>query len=395
MYVSIHPFPARMAPDVAVSRLDQLQPGSVVLDPMSGSGTVVRHAAELGLKAYGFDLDPLAVLISRVSSRRVADETIEAAGARLVGAARSLRSAPTIPWIDGDAEAERFVNYWFADKQRDDLRRVAQSLATANEIGISVEACDVLKVALSRIIVTKTQAASLAQDTSHSRPHRVATESDYDVLVGLERSIAALRRRLQKINPTIEAVVDHGDARNLATMEDESVDFVLTSPPYLNALDYMRGHRMSLIWLGHRYSELSKTRSTSIGTERAPDEPLPDGKFHEVLKRMGHLDKLPSRHRGMIDRYVADLHGMAREVARVLRRNATATFVMGDSCLKGIFVSNSGGLAAAAEMAGLKKIGRMVRDLPRQHRYLPTPNDGALGRRMRQEIILTFQKLGQ
>lgn len=393
MYPSIHPFPARMAPELAVGRLDRLAKGSVVLDPMSGSGTVVRHASELGLKSYGFDLDPLAVLISRVSSRRISDEAVESAGVRLLQEARALTSAPELPWIDGDPEAERFVNYWFGSGQRDALRKVAHTLSRAEEIGIPTEAADALRIALSRIIITKAQVASLAQDTSHSRPHRVVTTSDYDVLAGLEKSITQLRKRLKKLNPAIEGVVDHGDARRLATMDDASVDFVLTSPPYLNALDYMRGHRMSLIWLGHRYSELSKTRSASIGSERAPDRPLEEQILHRLKSNMGELDQLPSRHRGMIDRYVADLHGMAREVTRVLRASATATFVMGDSCLRGVFINNSNGLAAAAEIAGLQEVSRNIRDLPQQHRYLPTPTHGALGKRMRRETILTFRKV--
>jgi tRNA G10 N-methylase Trm11 len=54
-----------MAPELAIAELTNLKPNSIVLDPMAGSGTVVRHASELGLRAVGFDLDPLAVLMSR------------------------------------------------------------------------------------------------------------------------------------------------------------------------------------------------------------------------------------------------------------------------------------------------------------------------------------------
>jgi hypothetical protein len=178
----------------------------------------------------------------------------------------------------------------------------------------------------------------------------------------------------------------------LAGVESGSIDFILTSPPYLNALDYMRGHRMSLIWLGHRWSDLSRTRSASIGSERAPDEPLSDDLIHKLQSYMGELDQLPSRHRGMINRYVADLHSMAKEVSRVLRAGAPATFVMGDSCLKGVFISNSNGLVAAAELAGLHEVSRDVRELPQKHRYLPTPKNGALAKRMRKETVLTFRK---
>jgi hypothetical protein len=393
--ISLHPFPARMAPELAVARLDRLAQesrNSVVLDPMSGSGTVVRHASELGLRGYGFDLDPLAVLISRVSSRRIPDDAIETAAARILNEARALRAPPALSWIDGDPDGERFINYWYADKQRSDLRRIAYFLELSKEFGIAEDVAQALKVALSRIIVTKSRVASLAQDTSHSRPHRVATDSDYDVLAGFEASIRQLRRRLQKLKPKVDAFVEQGDARELSAMENSSVDLVLTSPPYLNALDYMRGHRMSLIWLGHRYKNLTATRSASIGAERAPDRSLPKALLHHIQWCMGSIGELPNRHQRMIERYIFDLHAMAAEIARVLRSGACATFVMGDSCLKGVFIKNSDGLAAAAELAGLHQVSRAVRDLPERHRYLPTPTSGALAKRMRKEIILTFRK---
>src|SRR6218665_3599771 len=76
MIRTIHPFPARMAPELALKSLKRLVPGSVVLDPMSGSGTVIRQAAELGLRPIGFDMDPLAVLMSRVWTKFVDDELI-------------------------------------------------------------------------------------------------------------------------------------------------------------------------------------------------------------------------------------------------------------------------------------------------------------------------------
>jgi tRNA G10 N-methylase Trm11 len=61
----IHPFPARIAPNVALIQCAKLPPGATVLDPMAGSGTVLRAAADAALNGIGFDLDPLAVLMAR------------------------------------------------------------------------------------------------------------------------------------------------------------------------------------------------------------------------------------------------------------------------------------------------------------------------------------------
>lgn len=390
---SIHPFPARMAPDLAMASLRTLPPAACVLDPMTGSGTVAQQAARLGLSAIAVDLDPLAVLISKVSTTAVDDDALEAAGNRVVSAARSMASDQAeLPWLDGDETSTAFVEYWFGAPQRRDLRRLAHVLFRAGDYGIEPEVADALRVALSRIIITKKQCASLAQDTSHSRPHRVVTETDYDVLAGFDASIRAVRRRLKTIPEGGKVEVRRGDARDLETVRDDSVDAVLTSPPYLNAIDYMRGHKMSLVWLGHRPNDLGRTRSDSIGAERRPDEPFETEKYAGTKGAMGELSVLPKRFHGMIERYVVDLHRIIAEVHRVLKPKGTATFVMGNSCLRGVYIENSAALRWAAEAAGLSTLEQWERDLPAANRYLPTPSTGALSKRMRKEVILRVAK---
>ena len=62
---TIHPFPARMAPNIAIDHLGStVDEELVVLDPMCGSGTVLTAAATRGHSACGFDVDPLAVLMN-------------------------------------------------------------------------------------------------------------------------------------------------------------------------------------------------------------------------------------------------------------------------------------------------------------------------------------------
>jgi hypothetical protein len=393
MTVSIHPFPARMAPELALKALGALKSGAVVLDPMAGSGTVLQQARSKGMSARGFDLDPLAVLISKVATTPISDDAIEEAGKRIIDEATTLAvDSIDLPWMDGDDHTEQFVKYWFGDSQRGDLRRLAYVLSRACEYGIAEDVANALRVALSRIIVTKKAAASLAQDTSHSRPHRVQMESDYDVIAGYVKSLRALRRRIAKIPMLGSVQVGQGDARDLKEIDNASVDLVLTSPPYLNAIDYMRGHKMSLIWLGYGLDELTKKRSTSIGAERRPDNLFDSAKTGNVVAAMGDISALPPKYGGMIQRYAMDLQDMLVEIERVLKSRATATFVMGNSCLKGTYIQNSEGLITAAKGVGLAKIRQTERDLPTNSRYLPTPTTGALSKRMRKEVIVTLRK---
>jgi hypothetical protein len=98
----------------------------------------------------------------------------------------------------------------------------------------------------------------------------VALTSDYDVLAGFERSLDIIRDRMVRPASCGVSQVMLGDARSLI-FADRSVDRVLTSPPYLNAIDYMRGHRLSLVWLGHSLPALRAIRSGSVGSEKGLD----------------------------------------------------------------------------------------------------------------------------
>jgi hypothetical protein len=123
MLSAIHPFPARMAPELALQALKLVPKNGVVVDPMAGSGTVLRQATDLGLQAVGFDLDPLAVLMSRVWTTTVEDARIAA----IYDAVRKLAPAADpgdieLPWIDDDEETRKFVAYWFGNAQSAALR---------------------------------------------------------------------------------------------------------------------------------------------------------------------------------------------------------------------------------------------------------------------------------
>ena len=392
---SIHPFPARMAPELALSSLNELQPGSTVLDPMSGSGTVLRQALALGHCAIGFDMDPLAVLMSRVWTTPTNDRAIASELASVLEEAADIDLRSTVlPWQQ-DEETARFVQFWFAPQQRRELSRLAFVLEhrrLACRSATRRAAIDVLRVAMSRIIITKEQCASLARDTSHSRPHRVALESAYDVRLGFERSAHLLRKRLIESPPASGASVSFGDARAL-TLTDASVDAVLTSPPYLNAIDYMRGHRMSLVWLGHSLTELRGIRSEAIGAERGLHHHKRGEAADRIVSKMCTPSALSGRYPGMVKRYADDLIGMANQIARVLRPGGRATYVVGNSCVKGAFIRNADGVAEAAKLAGMVQVDVRERELPANSRYLPITLGGTLSKRMRTESVLTFRRI--
>lgn len=389
---SIHPFPARMAPELALQPLQALRANSLVLDPMSGSGTVLRHALALGHRAIGFDVDPLAVLMARVWTSPVNPDEVERQLASLQreAAALDLRSS-RLPWVTASPQTREFIEYWFAQEQRRALTRIAYVLHQRRSVlqaGERDAALDVMQLALSRIIVTKEAGASLARDTSHSRPHRVKDTCDFDVNVGFERCVRQILQRAGENEVRAEAQIRLGDARSL-DLRAESVDAVITSPPYLNAIDYLRGHRLALVWLGYSLDELRTIRSNSIGAERAPD--VARGDLQTVVQSMAGNQLFDSRVDGMIRRYAGDLLSLAYQVSKVLKPGSLATYVVGNSCLKGNFVDNASGLSTAAQHFGMTLVNQTTRDLPAGSRYLPVTG-ADLTKRMRSEVVLTLMR---
>ncbi|NYE93876.1 hypothetical protein FHU41_000097 [Psychromicrobium silvestre] len=386
---TIHPFPARMAPDIAIDHLREtsFDDPLVVLDPMCGSGTVLAAAAARGHTARGFDVDPLAVLMSTVATQPVETSTVVAEAERVLAKAKAS-SVDRPRWADPETTA--FAEYWFGAEQRTQLNRLSRALEKVDDVTVR----RALQVALSRIIVTKSPKASLAADTSHSRPHRVVTESDYDVYQGFEASVSGLTRLLDQREFIGDASVERGDARSLNLL-DGSVDLVITSPPYLNAIDYLRGHKMSLIWLGHTIPELREIRSGSVGAERSLGA---DAREHVqqmvdyIETSVDHPDRLPI---ATITRYAHDLSKFALELHRVCRAGAEVVTVIGNSTLKSNYIRNDELVRLAYEHAGFHTKDRTERALPENRRYLPvnTHNkSSSMAKRMRTEVVMVMEK---
>ncbi|MEI9908521.1 MAG: hypothetical protein WDO71_01945 [Bacteroidota bacterium] len=380
-----------MAPEIAFEALKGLRKNSTVLDPMVGSGTVLRTVSEHGYNGMGFDIDPLAVLMSKAWTTPFNSEKIKSKAEELIDEVNSLHlNSIYLPWIDNDPATKAFINFWFGKKQANSLRKISFAISTHKGTYN-----DLLKVAFSRLIITKTKGASLAADVSHSRPHRVYEKNDFDVLTSFANSCGALAKIFEKQKPKGKINVRLGDARNLEDVTDKSISAIITSPPYLNALDYMRGHKLSLVWLGYKIGELGSVRSNSVGVEKAPDSIANMQLATDLTKGITHLEKLPQRKQNMIKRYALDMYGIVEESARVLEKCGKATFVVGNSCINEVFVENSLIVRNSCQMAGLRLINQKERDIPQSKRYLPPPsykNVSSFKNRMRTESVMRFSK---
>ena len=386
----VHPFPARMAPEIASAAIRDLESKSTVLDPMCGSGLALREAVQQGHRAIGFDIDPLAVLMSNVWTRPLDDLDLVEEGRRVIEAAKCLEKTDVcLPWIDDDLETTNFVDFWFAHPQRDQLRNLAY-LVTCERGSIY----DALMVALSRIIVTKKVGASLAWDVSHSRPHRVKKDNDFDVYAGFSRAVSSIANEIRRIPRTSDARVGIGNAKTLNDTPNDYVDLVLTSPPYFNAIDYIRGHRLALVWLGYRMSDLRSVRSSSVGRDKS----LSQTEFDEIgLSKISLPQGVDSVTRARVRQYVFDMAEIMIEIRRVVKPDARVVMVVAGSTSKGHLIDSPGFIGVIGESIGFRIADCIEREIPNNRRYLPPPNatdQESLMKRMRTESVLTFEKSG-
>ncbi len=391
----VHPFPARMAPSVVRSVLPKAGNPLSILDPMSGSGTTLVWARSMGHRAIGCDTDPLALLIARAWCADTEPENLRRRAGLVLERAKILGDRLTYKESypkSADGETRQFVDFWFDPENRRQLSALSTCISRVR----SQEERTLLWCAFSRLIITKTSGASLAMDVSHSRPHRVYDVAPVKPFETFLKAVSKVARNCPfagNANSAPRADIRRGDARALP-VESATVDMVITSPPYLNAIDYLRGHKLSLVWMGHSISEIRALRSDNIGTEVSKQSTSNEA-VHEAMKAMANLESLDVRRQGMVRRYVWDMDKVMKECARVLKRKGSAVFVVGNSTIRGVFVKNSEALIRLADSSGLTLISRSTRPIETKRRYLPPPESeragGIMQGRMREEAILEFR----
>ncbi|MCL2649133.1 MAG: class I SAM-dependent methyltransferase [Phycisphaerales bacterium] len=357
---------------------------------MAGSGTTLVTARMKGHNAIGFDSDPMAVLLSSVWTTTVEPEKLEAKAAEILTQARRVVGSHYPETADN--ETRDFIRYWFDQTNRVQLTALSISISRIREKAVR----NIMWCAFSRMIITKKLGVSLAMDVSHSRPHKKYEKAPIQAFDHFPRAVTQLLKSapfLKGMSNQPPAIIQKADARDLPLRRD-TVDVVITSPPYLNAIDYLRGHKLSLVWMGYSVSELRNLRSKNIGS--AVGTKADDDSIEKVMKKMCDIPSLSASNAGMLRRYVKDTRAILTEIHRVLKPRGKAVIVVGDCNIRDVFVKNSQGIKLLGEETGLKLQNTRRRPIPENRRYLPPPTASSAGKRlqkrMREEVILTFIK---
>ncbi|MGE5465381.1 MAG: DNA methyltransferase [Betaproteobacteria bacterium] len=390
----LHAFAARFPPQLPGVFIERFtKPGEVVLDPMNGSGTTTLEAYLRGRRALGCDIDPLAVRIARVKTTPVPFDLPRIAGSLVKNAKDYLEEGAAIrKCLDDrfDEKTRQFIDYWFFPETQ---RELTALLLAMEDHPSGSPARELAEVVFSGIIVTKSGGVSRARDLAHTRPHLDSAKARRD-------AIKDFGQRLAKFTPAIAALPDQTlragivqcSVRQLA-IRDESVDLIVTSPPYANAIDYVRANKFSLVWLGQSVSRLGQLRGRYIGSEatRATVMGPLTPSTEDVLCSLNALDP---RKAAVLRKYYLEMREALREMSRVLVPGHRAVLVVGTSTMRGLDVRTPGCLADIAEHdAGFEVENVLRRSLDRDRRMMPFAKGKTLiERRMATEEVIVLKK---
>jgi len=286
----IYPYRGKFHPQMvrALFNILGVKRGDLVAEPYLGSGTAALEASLLGANLVGVDLSPLCVLLTRVKTRSV--EAVDQIRRRVEDVLR-----------DGvSLEDEGLAKH--PDQRVADFFQIAR-MVTYSDVARRSRTADI-----------------------YLRKNLIA------MLTSVEAHAAAIKQF--GIEPG-RVCVKVGDCRNLeaAGIATNSVDAIVTSPPYSIALDYVKNDDHALEAMGVDRQDL---RNVMTG-----------------VRGRGARQKLSF--------YNEDVQAMFGEVARILKRGARAAFIIGDATVDGREYTTTDQMADWAVSKGLQ----LERDIPK------------------------------
>ncbi|UCH03843.1 MAG: hypothetical protein JSW05_09645 [Candidatus Thorarchaeota archaeon] len=336
-----HKFPAKFFPELPrylIRRYSKEE--QQVLDPMCGSGTVPLEAMLARRNAIGIDIDPMARLITMTKTTLIEESALRDAQKRVINAIgerrRTRNYTPTIPEFN-------YRDTWFRNYV---LRELGMILESILDSGFSGSVTNFLRVVFSSII----------RDVSNADPHCTRTVIRKNLVKKIEPgdTIARFCTALSKQIEGMSELFQLGQHQTLGTvqipegsatktgLDDCSVNLAVTSPPYINAVDYPRTHQLEMYWLGLvEEGPLSNMKRRYIGTEtvyKKEYEELRVSGLETLDPILARIFEQDPRRSYIAYKFFEDMKLQFQEMARILELGGHYCVAIGNNVIRGVEV---------------------------------------------------------
>ncbi|KJR43775.1 modification methylase [Candidatus Magnetoovum chiemensis] len=388
VYPNLHKYPATMIPQIGIEILTELEiSGGTLLDPYCGSGTSFIAGLDRGLsEMYGFDINPLAVLISRTKFTKVDLDKVKTYKQRLRNAIYEFsKKEENLKEISNPKFYN--INFWFSENVLTNLSIIKHFLDKIKDKEIK----RLFLVPFSETV----------RECSYTRNHefKLYRMKSEDLL---HFNPDVLGVYFEKLNNTIEIYEKYyltklSDAKvnidyDRFQTKENYYDVVLTSPPYGDSKTTVAYGQFSMFsneWLGIPYA-------------RRIDTMLMGGRITKNLYKNGiiadyinDISKQSYQRALQVSSFYQDLEKSIYQVADSVKKNGKAVYIAGNRRVKNIQLPTDQFIAEKFEEKGFKHLFTYERLLGNKAMPLqnsPTNKAGQKISTMTNEYIVVCEK---
>jgi len=289
-----------------------------VVDPFCGVGTTLLTCKQLGLKSSGFDVSPMAAFVSEAKTRDYDLEKLE----------KALNGFRELKPRQAGKFSNKAIRRLFREKQLDDIYFFYKKVDEISDERTRAFFLLALIDTTGRVANVVKVGGSLKKQKKPDMPVKKL------FLGKVKKMILDLKRDSPK---GLEPKVFEGDARQVR-LEPNTVGCVVTSPPYLNKIEYTSVYKMEL-------GLFFKEQETKL---RAHIQDRATGRDSET--------KLPL----MAKAYFDDMRKVLENMFYYLKPGGKAIIVVGGGCFPYEVVESDDILIEEAEKIGFKKLNKIV-----------------------------------
>ena len=282
-------------------------------------------------RSIGVDINPLSVLISKVKTTPLEIGHLERVRARLMRSF-STGGSPIVP---------DFPNreLWFNPYVTRQLAKLKEAIETTD---MENEYRDFFKVCFSSIVRKCSNADPRISPPVYSKQMHKLNKNGRRIFVR-DYFIDTLTKNCNRLISFQESApkrltrVILGDCTR-SNLKHNSLDLIITSPPYVDAQKYMRSFKLELFWLGLKHSEFVQIDKQSIGTENigysSSNEILTTG-IPYVDSLLEKISLVSHERAFALSRYLNDMVYALKSTFELLTNKGTLILVVGNNKVAG------------------------------------------------------------